>query len=424
MLELAYVVSFFAEGDFEGGPAIRPVFFVNAETGGILHRFDNLQTANGTGPGGNTKIGQYQFGQGLWPAFEVAQTGTTCAMRTSNVVTKDMNSSTSEPVSAFSYPCFNNTVRLANGAYSPLNDGHSFGGFLYRAYVEWYARRPLTQQLLVRMHYGSAYQNAFWNGTSMTFGDGASTFFPLGSMDVMGHEVSHGFTEQNSGLIYSGQSGGINEAYSDMAGEMLETWAAATYGSLLPRAMPDFMVGADIFKGNGALRNMCSPALPSIDHISKYTNGMDVHYSSGVFNKVFCQLSKTSGWGPRKAFEIFLLANANYWTPSTTFQLGAEGVLRAAQAKGYDSAGVVAAFGTVGITLGGSPVPGGSYAFNTLRVITDSSPRGCSLSNWQCMTNLCKADIGTNASRNWAGCWQNGAKWQCYFECTGPRQLQ
>ena len=51
----------------------------------------------------------------------------------------------------------------------------------------------------------------------MTFGDGASTFYPLVSLDVASHEVSHGFTSQNSNLTYSGQSGGINEAYSDMA---------------------------------------------------------------------------------------------------------------------------------------------------------------------------------------------------------------
>ncbi len=59
----------------------------------------------------------------------------------------------------------------------------------------------------------------------MTFGDGASYFYPLVSLDVSAHEVSHGFIEQNSNLIYSGQSGGINEAFSDMAGEAAEFYS-------------------------------------------------------------------------------------------------------------------------------------------------------------------------------------------------------
>src|SRR3546814_20028376 len=82
----------------------------------------------------------------------------------------------------------------------------------------------------------------------MTFGDGASTFYPLVSLDVSSHEVSHGYPEQNSGLNYSGQSGGINEAFSDMAG------AAAEY--YLNGGSHDFLVGAQIFNGRGALRSM------------------------------------------------------------------------------------------------------------------------------------------------------------------------
>ncbi|MEH6824032.1 MAG: M4 family metallopeptidase [Motiliproteus sp.] len=76
----------------------------------------------------------------------------------------------------------------------------------------------------------------------MTFGDGASIFYPLVSLDVSAHEVSHGFTEQNSNLIYSSQSGGINEAFSDMAGEAAENFM---------HRENDFLVGADIFKATG-----------------------------------------------------------------------------------------------------------------------------------------------------------------------------
>ena len=73
--------------------------------------------------------------------------------------------------------------------------------------------------LTMRVHYKKNYENAFWDGRQMTFGDGATRFHPLVCLDVTAHEVSHGFTQQNSNLRYKYQSGGMNEAFSDMSGE-------------------------------------------------------------------------------------------------------------------------------------------------------------------------------------------------------------
>ena len=207
----------------------------------------------------------------------------------------------------------------------------------------------------MRVHYGTNYENAFWNGSYMSFGDGASTFYPLVNADVSGHEVSHGYTEQHSNLTYSGQSGGMNEAFSDMGGEATEYFWKGTN---------DFDVGREIFKSaNGALRYMCNPPQDggSIDNASQYTSGLDVHYSSGVYNKAFCTLAKTAGWDTVKAFKTFARANANYWTPSSTFNSGACGVETAAQDLGYNKADVTAAFTVVGVSCaggggGGTPV--------------------------------------------------------------------
>ena len=176
----------------------------------------------------------------------------------------------------------------------------------------------------------------------MYFGDGASTFYPLVSLDVTSHEVSHGFTEQNSGLTYSGMSGGMNEAFSDMAGEAAEYY---DHGS------NDWLVGAQIFKSTGALRYMCNPPQDggSIDNASKYKSTMDVHYTSGVYNKAFCLLAKTSGWTTKKAFQVFARANRDYWTSGSTFNQGACGVEKAATALGYTKASVTAAFTAVGV---------------------------------------------------------------------------
>jgi len=156
--------------------------------------------------------------------------------------------------------------------------------------------------------------------------------------------VSHGFTEQNSGLIYSGESGGINEAFSDIAGEAAEYFM---------NNKNDFEVGAQIFKQPGALRYMYTPSKDgkSIDHVSQYKAGLGVHYSSGIYNKAFHALATTAGWDTKKAFLAFAVANQKYWTPSTKFADGAAGVRDAARDLQLPVADVVAAFKVVGINL-------------------------------------------------------------------------
>jgi len=300
----------------------------------------------GKGPGGNQKVGLYNYDYDF-PALIVGQSSNnSCVMNNTDVKTVDLNNGTTGST-AFAYDiwpdCYNDHDAV-NGAFSPLNDAHYFGQVVFDMYSEWLNTAPLTFQLTMRVHYSTNYENAFWDGSAMTFGDGASYFYPLVSLDVSAHEVSHGFTEQNSDLIYSDQSGGINEAFSDIAGEAAEFFMMGEN---------DFLVGADIFKGSGALRYMANPPLDgrSIGHADDYRTGMDVHYSSGVFNKAFYTLATTSGWGIRKAFEVFAWANQDYWTPSTNFQQGAEGVLQAAVDAQYNAADVVAAFEVVGISL-------------------------------------------------------------------------
>jgi vibriolysin len=342
--KLSYAVRFFADTEAGGHPT-RPTFLVDAYSGEILFQYEGLTHAEvGTGPGGNMKTSIYHYGTD-YGKLDVIEASTTCTMDNPEVKTVDLNHTTVGS-SAFDFTCYENTHKEINGAYSPLNDAHYFGGVVYDMYNAWVGVPPLTFQLMMRVHYSTNYENAFWNGTSMTFGDGNTTFYPLVSLDVAAHEVSHGFTEQNSDLIYSGQSGGINEAFSDMAGEAAEFFM---------RGGNDWEVGADIFKANGeALRYMCEPTRDgrSIDHASNYYSGLDVHYSSGVFNKAFCELAKTTGWDVRKAFEVFVHANQSCWTPSTNFDTGYQCVREAAAALSYSQDDVTAAFAKVGVPAG------------------------------------------------------------------------
>ncbi|WP_417498524.1 M4 family metallopeptidase [Lysobacter yangpyeongensis] len=362
---LVYVVSYFAD-NAKGGAPTRPFVIVDANNGRVLKKWEGLtHAAIGTGPGGNTKTGQYEWGSGgIYGYLDVAQSGSTCTMNNANVKSVNLNGGSSG-TTAYSYTCPRNTYKTINGGYSPINDAHYFGGVITNMYPAYTGYNALSFQLVMRVHYGSSYENAFWDGSTMSFGDGASTFYPLVSADVAGHEVSHGFTEQHSNLTYSGMSGGMNEAFSDMGGEATEYYWKGTN---------DFLVGQEIFKGAAgqALRYMCNPTQDggSIDNAADYNSGLDVHYSSGVYNKAFCNLAKTTGWGVPKAFKVMARANALYWTASSTFNQGACGVETAAQDLGFTVADVTAAFNTVGVSCSG----GGGGGGGTTTALTKGVP--------------------------------------------------
>jgi Zn-dependent metalloprotease len=144
-----------------------------------------------------------------------------------------------------------------------------------------------------RVHYGNAYNNAFWDGTQMTYGDGAGNTKPLTSIDVAAHEMSHGVTENTAGLAYSGDAGGLNEATSDIFGTAVEFYAGSA-------ADPgDYLIGEKInINGNGTpLRYMDRPSKDgaSQDCWTTGTKNLDPHYSSGPLNHWFFLASEGSG---------------------------------------------------------------------------------------------------------------------------------
>ncbi|MFD5074252.1 M4 family metallopeptidase [Streptomyces sp. NPDC058371] len=146
-----------------------------------------------------------------------------------------------------------------------------------------------------RAHYGNAYVNAFWSDSCfcMTYGDGASNTHPLTSLDVAAHEMSHGVTAATAGLVYSGESGGLNEATSDIFASAVE------FHANLAADVPDYLVGEKIdIRGNGTpLRYMDKPSKDgaSRDNWDASLGGIDVHYSSGPANHFFYLLSEGSG---------------------------------------------------------------------------------------------------------------------------------
>ncbi|GAA2270560.1 M4 family metallopeptidase [Streptomyces hawaiiensis] len=148
-----------------------------------------------------------------------------------------------------------------------------------------------------RVHYGKDYNNAFWddNCFCMTYGDGDGKLMgPLVSLDVAGHEMSHGVTSKTAALTYSGESGGLNEATSDIFGTLVEFHAANA------EDRGDWLIGEKVVRsglGREALRFMDKPSRDgkSADCWSAKLGDLDVHYSSGVGNHFAYLLAEGSG---------------------------------------------------------------------------------------------------------------------------------
>jgi Zn-dependent metalloprotease len=144
-----------------------------------------------------------------------------------------------------------------------------------------------------KVHYGTKYMNAFWSDSCfcMSFGDGDGTILgPLVSIDIAAHEMTHGITSRTANLIYSGESGGLNEATSDIFGTAVEYYAANSTDA------GDYLIGEKVVKTgtNKFLRSMVTPSVDGFSADCWYSTVGNtlVHYSSGVANHFFYLLSE------------------------------------------------------------------------------------------------------------------------------------
>ena len=149
--------------------------------------------------------------------------------------------------------------------------------------------------LLSSIHYGSSYNNAFWDGRQMTYGDGDGQIFLdfTRSTDVIAHELTHGVTQFSARLEYEDQPGALNESVSDVFGSMFRQWRAQQ-----DVEQADWLIGADIMgpaavaRGYACLRDMAQPAAkhclsPQPAHMRDYVAGGDPHENSGIPNRAF-----------------------------------------------------------------------------------------------------------------------------------------
>jgi len=356
---LAWHITFFTE--LQGGmPAGLWNYFVDAKTGSVLQHFNALDTVDqASGPGGNPK-----FVHSWNMELDVTPAGTLFAMDTDRLQTVDMHMTTDDTMATIVNGPIDNISDAA------IDDAHGYAEVTLNMLNDWQGYNSIDNmgfKIKSRVHYDVAYENAFWDGTQMTYGDGASLFYPLsGSVDVVAHEIDHGFTSFHSNLTYSGMSGGMNESFSDIAGKTAEWYYVP--------ADANFDLGGNIFKQAGqALRYMCDPPKDgaSIDNAANYSDSLDVHYTSGVMNKAFCRAAKrlSAGGDPdgtadqdgvKRASRAWYLANAQYWTASSTFIQGCQGVMDAATALMYSPAELDAirqSWADVGVACAGTQPP-------------------------------------------------------------------
>jgi Zn-dependent metalloprotease len=281
-------------------------YFVDAKGGKVLDRWDGIETAKPGRDGGSCAGGTAAVGVGHSltegdVAIDSVKCGSLYQMRdmtrgggyTTNMGLRQtgMGSVYTDADDTWGTGGLNDSATVAV-------DAHYGVSATWDYYRDVHGRNGIADDgvgAASRVHYGRNYNNAFWSDGCfcMTFGDGDNgvTVMPLVALDIAGHEMSHGVTSRSARLVYSGESGGLNEANSDINGTMVE-WHTAN-----PNDPGDYLIGEKLYPDNPgyyALRYMFKPSLDgqSPDCYSSDLGQRDVHYSSGVANHFYYLLAE------------------------------------------------------------------------------------------------------------------------------------
>ncbi|RMH89433.1 MAG: T9SS C-terminal target domain-containing protein, partial [Calditrichaeota bacterium] len=303
--------------------------FVDAHTGEVFQVINRIQTGDVPGTGlslynGTVPIVVDSFAGG----YRLREAG-----RGGGIQTYDMQNSTN----------YNNAIDFVD-ADTSFTDANARAGVsahwgveaTYDYYWNIHGRNSYDDSagvLLSYVHYGSDFNNAFWDGTRMSFGDGdGQAFTPLVSLDVCGHELTHGVTQFSAGLIYQAESGALNESFSDIFGTMVEYYKEG--------ANFDWYIGEDITPNGNGIRSMSNPnefGDPDTyfgDFWAPLDGGDNggVHTNSGVQNFWFYLLSEggsgindngdpysVTGIGINAAADIAYRNLTVYLTPSSPY---------------------------------------------------------------------------------------------------------
>lgn len=295
--------------------------FVNAKDGSVVDAYNAVNDAATTGTGygvlGDSKtLNTYSSG-GTYYLYDV---------------TKPMNGviETFTAQNRSTYPGARSVD--SNNAWTSSSqradvDAHFYAGKVYDYFLNTHGRNSFDNNgatIRSTVHYGRNYNNAFWNGSQMVYGDGdGSVFAPLsGALDVVAHELTHAVTDRSASLEYRNQSGALNESFSDVFGYFLDP--------------QDYLMGEDVYtpgQAGDALRSLSNPAqFGQPEHMNQYVNTTSdnggVHTNSGIPNKA--AYYTISSIGKTQAEKIYYRALTVYLTPTSNFSYARAALLQSA----------------------------------------------------------------------------------------------
>lgn len=367
---LAWHVHAELENDFE---TRHDDFIVDAATGTLLKRWDSLETAAAVATGRSEYSGTVPLDtNSITGGYELRDTTRGAGgSRTLNMNKRTsggtiFTNTTTTWGDGLNYVTSNSTTGT-NGQTAAV-DAHFGMAKTWDYYKTIHGRNGIDAKgtaTYSRVHYSRNYDNAFWSDSCfcMTYGDG-SVFKVLTAIDVAGHEMSHGVCSRTANLTYSGESGGLNEANSDIFGTMVEFFSRGGTGG-------NYTIGEQLSTPSfpKPLRYMYKPSLDgrSPDCWSSTLGSLDVHYSSGVGNRFFyflaegssalsgagCNGASVSGIGRAAAEKIWYRALTVYMTSSTNYRAARTATLNAANdlygAGSVQAAAVAAAWSAVNV---------------------------------------------------------------------------
>lgn len=219
-----------------------------------------------------------------------------------------------------------------------VNEAYDYSGDTYDFYLQVFNRNSVDDHGLTlnsTVHYDQGYDNAFWNGEQMIYGDGDGQFFQRFTicLDVIGHELTHGVTQNEAQLVYSGQPGALNESISDVFGSLVKQWVNNQTAD-----QADWLIGAGLFTNavqGRALRSMSDPGTayddPNIgkdpqpanmaDYVNTTQDNGGVHINSGIPNRAFCLAARTiGGYAWQRAGLIWYRTLTGALNPNADFQ--------------------------------------------------------------------------------------------------------
>lgn len=301
-------------------------YFVDAVTGNIVNKYNKIENVTGTNATG-TGTGVLGDTKNLNLTYSSSRYYLQDNTRGNGIYTYNAKNRTSLPGTLLysTDNIFDSSTDFA------MVDAHYYAAKTYDYYYNKFGRNSFDGSggiIKSTAHYGNNYQNAFWNGYQMVYGDGdGSTFIPFsGGLDVVAHELTHAVTDTEDDLVYQNESGAISEALSDIFGTLVEYYNNQN---------PDWLMGEDIYTPSitgDALRSMADPTLygDPDNYSSRYTGNSDnggVHTNSGIINKAAYLIANggthygvaVNGIGNYKLGSIFYRAIVYYITSNETF---------------------------------------------------------------------------------------------------------